>query len=125
MANRFFSNSHEWVELNGSIATVGITHFAQKELGDVVYVQLPNIGDHFKAGQEICVLESTKAASDVYTPLSGKVLEVHTQLIENPQFMNEKAESSGWLFRLEVVNFDEISGLLTQDEYQSMISATS
>lgn len=110
-SKRLLSDSHEWVELSGQIATIGITHSAQKELGEIVYVQLPNIGDQVNKGQEICVLESTKAASDIYTPLSGKVVEINHQLLHKPQVINEMAESSGWLFRLELSNVDEISEL--------------
>lgn len=97
-----YTETNEWVRREGNIATVGITHLAQKELGEIVYVELPKVGQKVNAGDEVCVLESTKAASDVYTPLSGEVIEINEAILKNPQQINNSAEDQGWLFRLRI-----------------------
>ncbi len=95
-----FTETHEWLDLQGEIGTVGITDHAQKELGEIVYVELPKIGQEVQKGQEICVLESTKAATDVYAPMSGTIVAVNEALRETPSKINEKAQSDGWLFQI-------------------------
>lgn len=117
-----FSLSHEWVQVNGKIGTVGITHYAQKELGEIVYIELPKVGQKVKAGQEVVVIESTKAAADVYAPVSGKVVAVNEGLRMGPTAINESAETSGWLFQIELFNPSELDHLMTQEQYQSVIS---
>lgn len=116
-----FTESHEWVEVIGKTATVGVTDYAQKELGEIVYVELPEIGKNVKAGQEAAVLESTKAASDVYSPISGKILEVNSSLVSNSHLINESPTEKGWIFKIEVSNPDEFNQLLTADQYQKSI----
>ncbi len=111
---RYFTPSHEWIDASG---TVGITAFAQKELGEIVFVQLPKIGSALKMGEEACVLESTKAAADVYAPVSGKVIAVNSEL----SLLNKSPESAGWLFKLTLDNPAELKGLMTQEEYQTSI----
>jgi glycine cleavage system H protein len=116
-----FTDSHEWIDLNGKKAKVGITKHAQGELGEIVYVELPKVGQIVNRGEEVCVLESTKAAADVYAPVSGKITAVHDMLGKNPQSLNEDPESSGWLFEIEVSHPKEIDRLMTRDEYRALI----
>lgn len=117
-----YTQSHEWVQIVGDIATVGITDFAQKELGDVVYVDLPRVGHIVKAEGEAVVLESTKAAVDVYSPLSGEILEVNRDLMEFPQKINTHAETEGWLYRLRMTNPQESVHFMNEESYQSFLS---
>lgn len=116
-----FSQSHEWVKLNENIATVGISQYAQKELGHVVYVELPKIGTKIQAGQEAAVLESTKAATDIYSPLSGEVIEVNTHLEEVPDKINFSAENEGWLFKLKISQESEYKGLMDESTYRGLV----
>lgn len=117
-----FTQSHEWARLEGSIATIGITDYAQKELGDIVFVELPKVGAVVKAKEECVVLESTKAAADIYSPLSGKVTAVNTVLLEYPEKINQSAEKEGWLFQILVDDASEYEALMDQREYFSLIS---
>ncbi len=119
--SRRFTKSHEWIELDGSHGTVGITHYAQKELGEIVYAQLPQVGQLVHAGGEICVLESTKAAADVYCPVSGKITAVNESVASHPQLLNQSPESKAWLFRIELLDPKEASALLSKVEYESLI----
>lgn len=113
-----FLKSHEWarVEGNGRV-TVGISDHAQGLLGDLVYVELPEVGADAKAGEQIAVVESVKAASDVYSPISGKVVEVNSALSDKPETINEDAYGEGWIFVVELTNADEVNELLDPDAY--------
>ncbi|WP_367346748.1 glycine cleavage system protein GcvH [Stenotrophomonas bentonitica] len=113
-----FLKSHEWarVEGNGRV-TVGISDHAQGLLGDLVYVELPEVGADAKAGEQIAVVESVKAASDVYSPISGKVVEVNSALADKPETINEDAYGDGWMFVVELSNKDELNDLLEPDDY--------
>ncbi|HCZ06475.1 MAG TPA: glycine cleavage system protein GcvH [Thermotogae bacterium] len=113
-----FAKSHEWVEVEGKTAVVGISNHAQEELGDVVYVDLPEPGKEVKKGEVLCTIESVKAAADVYSPVSGKVLEVNKNLEEKPELVNESPESNGWLVKLEIVDESELSDLMDEEEYR-------
>ena len=117
-----FLKSHEWarVEGNGRV-TVGISDHAQGLLGDLVYVELPNVGDSVEAGNAVAVVESVKAASDVYSPLSGKVVEVNSALADKPETINEDAYGEGWLFVLESSDADSLAELLSPDDYAELI----
>ena len=117
-----FLKSHEWarVEGNGRV-TVGISDHAQGLLGDLVYVELPEVGADAKAGEQIAVVESVKAASDVYSPISGKVVEVNSALSDKPETINEDAYGEGWMFVVEVEGNDEINELLAPDDYAQML----
>ena len=115
-----YTESHEWIEEGGNPKKVGITEHAQKELGDIVYVELPKIGSQVKKGQEVAVLESTKAAADIYAPLSGKIVEVNEKLKENPALLNTSPEQEGWIYKLEGGDGD-LSSLLTKEQYQKMV----
>lgn len=107
-----YTESHEWISLDGHIGTVGITRHAQKELGGVVYVELPQIGRLLRRGEEACVLESTKAAVDIYAPVSGKIIAVNDSLRQDPSLVNKAAEKEGWLFRIELSHIAEWEQLL-------------
>ncbi len=117
-----FSETHEWIHLEGSLGTVGITDFAQKELGEIVYVELPKIGQKVKAGSEICVLESTKAAADVYAPVTGKITAVNEGLRKIPSAINQYAETGGWLFKIQLDDPKELNRLMSRSDYLSKIS---
>jgi glycine cleavage system H protein len=116
-----FTESHEWIRVKDEIGTVGITHFAQKEIGEIVYVELPSIGKLVKAGQEIAVLESTKAAADIYAPVSGEILEINEKLQEFSQGVNQAAEEDGWLFKIRLTEPKELEGLLSEEQYKEFI----
>ena len=117
-----FLKSHEWarVEGNGRV-TVGISDHAQGLLGDLVYVELPNLGDEIEAGNPVAVVESVKAASDVYSPVGGKVVEVNAALADKPETINEDAYGEGWLFVVEVADADALAELLSPDDYAELI----
>lgn len=117
-----FTESHEWVRIEGNIATIGISAYAQKELGEVVSIELPPVGRMVKAKEEVAVLESTKAAADVYAPLSGKVIAVNDAVKQNPSQINQHAETSGWLFKLDLSHPHELSHLMNEKEYRALIS---
>ena len=122
-----FLDSHEWVKLDDNTVIVGISDHAQNELGEVVFVELPAIGDEFVSGDEAAVVESVKAASEVYTPLSGEVIEVKEALEENPEFVNTSPYEDGWFFKLRVSdeNLGSIDSLMTAEEYSSMLDGNS
>lgn len=116
-----FSETHEWVDVNGPVATIGITDYAQKELGDIVYVELPTVGHKVKAFEEAAVLESTKAAVDIYSPLSGEILEVNTSLRESPEKVNQSPEKEGWIFKIRFINPRELQSLMDEAAYRESI----
>ena len=120
---RKYSKDHEWIEQNGEVVTVGITDYAQHALGDVVYVELPKVGREVKQGQETAVVESVKAASDVYAPISGIVLEVNEALAQEPALVNRDA-STAWFFKLRYTNIHEIDALMSEADYQALLKAS-
>ena len=115
-----YSKSHEWILINGSKGTVGITEFAKNELGDIVHIELPKIGRVVKAGEEVCVLESTKSATDVYSPVSGKILAVNSALKSSADLINHASEKEGWLYQIELSHPKELDELLTKAEYNQL-----
>ena len=117
-----YTKDHEWVRIEGTSATVGISEFAQSELGEIVFCELPAIGKVVKQGETLCVLESTKAASDVYAPVSGSVSEVNTSLSDDPTKINSAAYGAGWLVKLSGVNAAELAGLMDAASYEKHIS---
>jgi glycine cleavage system H protein len=117
-----YTASHEWVRLEGGTATVGVTDHAQNELTDVVYVELPGIGKAVSAGEQICVVESVKAASDIYAPVSGKVVEVNEELSAHPEWINSDPFGKGWIFKLQPSTPAEVEGLKTAAQYREQIS---
>ena len=122
-----FLDSHEWIKVDDNIVIVGISDHAQNELGEVVFVELPAIGDEFVSGDEAAVVESVKAASEVYTPISGEVIEVNDALEESPELVNTSPYEEGWFFKLRVSdeNFGSIDSLMTAEEYSSMLDGNS
>ncbi len=122
-----FLDSHEWIKEDNNAVIVGISDHAQNELGEVVFVELPAIGDEFVAGDEAAVVESVKAASEVYTPISGEVIEVNDALEENPELVNTSPYEEGWFFKLKVSdeNLGSIDSLMTAEEYSSMLDGNS
>jgi glycine cleavage system H protein len=117
-----FTESHEWITVEGQVGTVGVTAYAQKELGDIVFVELPQIGKTVSRGQEAVVLESTKAAADVYSPVSGKIVAVNDKLKESPDTVNSAPETGGWLFKIELSSPQELDDLMDDKEYQQLVS---
>ncbi len=118
MAELKFSKDHEWVRLDGDTATIGITDHAQNALGDVVFVDLPEVGREVAAGEACAVVESVKAASDVYAPIAGRVAEVNGALAEDPSLVNREPTGEGWFFRLEAVNAADLGGLMDEAAYR-------
>lgn len=119
-----YLKSHEWAELNGKVATVGISDHAQNQLGDVVYVNLPDVGKVVKVGEMLCSVESVKSASDVYAPLSGKVIEVNKALETTPELINKSAEGDGWIAKIEISNPKEFDALLDKTAYDKFVEET-
>ncbi|MDD0926917.1 glycine cleavage system protein GcvH [Xylella fastidiosa subsp. multiplex] len=119
-----FLKSHEWVRIeDNNRAIVGISDHAQNLLGDLVYVELPNIGDHLNAGATAAVIESVKAASDIYSPVTGKVIEVNTTLSDKPETINEDPYGEGWIMVIEMQAPEEISDLLSPDDYTEVLES--
>jgi len=116
---RYFTQDHEWIEVDGDTATVGITDYAQGQLGDIVFVEVPGEGTDVTKGGEAAVVESVKAASDVYSPVSGTVTEGNPALEEDPALVNTAPESDGWFFRLQISDASELDGLMDEGAYKA------
>ena len=112
-----YTDSHEWIKVDGHVGTVGITNHAREELGEIVYLELPKIGQLLHKEKEAAVLESTKAAADIYSPVTGKVIELNDPL----KSINELPESDGWLFKVEIENLDQLDTLLDRVEYLELV----
>jgi glycine cleavage system H protein len=117
-----YSKEHEWVLVEGNTATVGITDYAQDQLGDIVFVELPAIGDKVSKEDAFGVVESVKAVSDVYAPVTGNVLEVNDDLPDNPEMLNEDPYGDGWIIKIEMTDPDELKDLLTAAEYEEYVA---
>jgi len=115
-----YAKTHEWVVADGKIATVGITNHAQDKLGDVVYVDLPQVGKTVKKGEAMMSIESVKAASDVYAPVSGRVVAVNEKLNSQPELVNKDPEGEGWLVKVEMTSESELNELLNEEEYKKL-----
>lgn len=120
--SRYFTEDHEWVDVDGDIGTVGITDYAQGQLGDIVFVDVPEEGKALTKGDEAAVVESVKAASDVYTPVSGVVLEGNSALEDNSGLVNEDAEGEGWFFKLTISDMSELDELMDDAKYADFVS---
>lgn len=116
-----YTTEHEWVSVDGNIATVGITDWAQGELGDIVFVELPNVGDKTDAGDSFGTIEAVKAVSDLYAPVSGKITEVNTALDDDPMAINRDAYGDGWIIKIEMSDPDEVDSLLDAEGYAEQI----
>jgi glycine cleavage system H protein len=117
----WYTQDHEWVRLEDGVAVCGITDYAQTQLGDVVFVELPEVGTHLGRQAAAAVVESTKAANDVYAPVSGEVVAVNDRLEEEPNLVNESAEDQGWFFRLRLADEGELDELLDGDAYRAFV----
>ncbi|RXZ64350.1 glycine cleavage system protein GcvH [Pelagerythrobacter rhizovicinus] len=118
---RYFTEEHEWIDVEGDTATVGITDYAQEQLGDIVFVELPAVGSTVEKGKDAAVVESVKAASDVYAPISGEVLEANGALEEDPALVNSSAEEEGWFFKLTIADKSQLEGLMDEAAYKSFV----
>jgi glycine cleavage system H protein len=116
-----FTKDHEWVELDGEVATVGITAYAANQLGDVVFVEVPEVGRQVKAGDGFAVVESVKAASDVYAPISGQVVAANAEVAEAPETVNAAPEGAGWFAKLKVADPAELEQLMDRDAYETYL----
>lgn len=120
---RYFTEDHEWIDVDGTTATVGITDYAQGQLGDVVFVDLPAAGAQVTKGSDAAVVESVKAASDVYAPVSGSVTEANAALEEDPSLVNTAAETDGWFFRMTLSDTSQLDGLMDEAGYKAFIDS--
>lgn len=116
----FYAKTHEWVALENGIATVGITDFAQSQLSDLTFVELPEVGTKFDAGDEAAVVESVKAAADVYAPVSGEVIEVNMELDDAPELINNDSFGKGWIFKIKVKDETEVDNMMDADSYEEL-----
>ena len=117
-----YSAEHEWVKIEDGKARIGITHFAQSELGDIVFVELPQVGDEIKAGDAFGSVESVKTVSELYAPISGKVVEVNTELEDSPEFVNESPYENAWMIVIEPADLAEVESLLSPEKYDELIA---
>jgi glycine cleavage system H protein len=116
-----FTDTHEWINVEGDLGTVGITAYAKRELGEIVYLELPAVGRQVKAGEEVVILESTKAAADIYTPVSGEIVAVNEEVRASPELLNQSPEEKGWLFQIRLSNLQELDNLMSQSSYQHLV----
>lgn len=123
MSDRKYTKDHEWIDVSGGEATIGISDYAQDQLGDVVYVDLPDVGQQVEKGAEAAVIESVKAASEVYAPASGEVTARNDALDDNPALVNESAEGDGWFYRMKLSNMSDLDGLMDAEAYAAYLEA--
>jgi glycine cleavage system H protein len=120
---RYFTEDHEWIEVDGDSATIGITDYAQGQLGDIVFVEVPGAGTQLAKGKEAAVVESVKAASDVFAPVSGTVIEGNAALEDDPALVNTAPESDGWFFKLTIADAGELDGLMDEAGYKDFVAS--
>jgi glycine cleavage system H protein len=120
--SRYFTEDHEWVDVDGDIGTVGISEYAQGQLGDIVFVDVPEDGKQLTKGDEAAVVESVKAASDVYSPVSGNVLEGNAALVDDPSLVNSDAEGEGWFFKITLSDPAEVEALMDETAYEAFVA---
>ncbi|PVU88552.1 hypothetical protein BB561_005785 [Smittium simulii] len=116
-----FSASHEWITVDNGVGTIGITDHAQKSLGDVVYVEIPEVGDQIELEGNVGAVESVKAASDLYSPVSGEILEANSKLIDKPKLINQSPEGEGWIFKIKLEDEAQLDNLMTSEEYAKLV----
>ena len=121
MSTTYYTEDHEWITVDGDVATVGITDHAQEQLGDLVFIELPETGNSVAKGEDAVVVESVKAASDVYSPVSGEIVEVNQAVSDDPTLVNNAAQGDGWLFKLKISNTAELDGLLDEEGYKATL----
>jgi glycine cleavage system H protein len=125
MATERFTKDHEWIRVEDGVGTVGITNHAQTQLGDVVFVEVPDVGRKAEQGKAVAVVESVKAASDVYAPVAGEVVEANADLVANPALVNEDAEGRAWFFKIKIANAAELDGLMDRAAYEAFVKESS
>ena len=125
MATERFTKDHEWIRIDGGVATVGITAHAQTQLGDVVFVELPDVARKVTQGEAVAVVESVKAASDVFAPITGEVVETNNDIVGQPALVNEDAEGKAWFFKLKVTNTAELDALMDRAAYEAFVKESS
>ena len=121
MSEKKYSKDHEWIEVDGDNAIIGITDHAQENLGDIVFVDLPEINKVVKAGDEVSIIESVKAASDIYSPIDGEIIEINQSLTDDAALINQSAEASGWIFKLKISNQSQLNDLMTLVQYEEFL----
>ena len=120
--SRYFTQDHEWIDVDGQVGTIGITDYAQGQLGDIVFVEVPDEGRSLAKGDDAAVVESVKAASDVYAPVGGTVLEGNPALADQPDLVNTDPEGEGWFFKLTLADAGELGGLMDEDAYEAFVA---
>jgi glycine cleavage system H protein len=117
-----YTRDHEWIRIDGATALIGISHYAQEQLGDIVFVELPDVGKVLEKGADIAVVESVKAASDIYAPVAGEVVEINPALADGPETVNSAAETEGWFVRLKVTNPADVEELMDGEAYKAFLA---
>jgi glycine cleavage system H protein len=123
MSKTYFTSEHEWIKVEGEVGTVGVTDHAQSALGDVVFVELPAVGKKVSKGGDAAVVESVKAASDVYSPVSGEVVESNQAIVDQPALVNESPEDGAWFFKVKLSNPSELDGLMDRAAYEAFVAS--
>ena len=121
MTEIYYTKDHEWIKVEGNIGIVGITSYTSEQLGDIVFVELPENGKVAEIGKDIAVVESVKAASEVYSPVSGRIIESNSDLNSTPEIVNEDPIGKGWFYKIEILNNEELSDLMSEDQYKKHI----
>jgi len=117
----YYSDDHEWVTVDGDVATIGITAYAAEQLGEIVFVEQKEAGDSFEKGDEIGVIESVKAASEIFAPVDGEIVEANALLVDSPSALNEKAESDAWIYKVKLSDASQLEALMDADAYKALI----
>ena len=120
--NFLFTDDHEWVDINGDIATIGITDYAQGELGDIVFIEFPDLNTEFQKGESIGTIEAVKTVADIYMPLSGKIVALNDELNDDPSLVNNNPFDKGWMLKVQIMHKDEVSELMNTEKYNNFIS---
>ena len=121
MTDIYYTKDHEWIKVDGGEGIVGITSYASEQLGDIVFVELPQKGISFDQGKDVAVIESVKAASEIYSPASGEIIETNSSLEENPEIINDDPLVAGWLYKIKIINKEELKNLMDEEEYNKLI----
>ena len=116
-----YTKEHEWTRIEGNIATIGVTDFAQSELGDIAWLEMPEVGDETKIGETFGTIEAVKTVEDLYAPISGKIIEINSELLDSPELVNDDPYGKGWIVKLEISDEAEIAKLLSADDYAGLI----
>jgi len=117
----YYTKDHEWIQIEGNNGTIGITEYAVQKLGDITFIELPDEDMEVEQHDELCTIESVKAASDIYAPVSGKVVEIHDELEDNPELVNKSPEKDGWILKMEISDPEETSSLLSREQYDEFV----